>query len=120
MLGNVVTVCFKKKFRNREIDVLNMNIYIFFSDRVQYPIQDWIKFSEILQKSAEVMSSSDRTSLINDAFALAACGRLEYAQALDLTLYLGPNERYIAPWTTAFLAIDNMADVLYFDPLYVR
>ena len=45
---------------------------------------------------------------------------MKYSQALDLTLYLGPNERFTAPWQTAFLSIDNIADVLYFNPLYAR
>ena len=49
---------------------VKFNVGQFGYYRVQYPESDWIQFSKILQKSANVMSSSDRTSLINDAFAL--------------------------------------------------
>ena len=66
---------------------------------------------------------------------------LPYDTALDLTLYLGmfllyvvyldslnivtkfgylvgPKERSIAPWQTAFLSLNYMADILYFDQVY--
>ncbi len=59
-----------------------------------------------------------RTSLLNDAFALAKGGRLRFAQALDLTMYLGPKERASAPWQTAFLDLDKIASILYFTPTY--
>ena len=85
-----------------------------------YPENDWIRFADVLQNDVSVFSSSDRTSLINDAFALAASGRLKYSQALNLTLYLGSKERCSSSWQTAFLAIDNMADILYFNPIYAK
>jgi glutamyl aminopeptidase len=56
--------------------------------------------------------------LINDAFSLAAGGRLKYDQALDLTLYLGDRERSLSPWVTAFLSLDKLAGVLYYSPVY--
>ena len=85
-----------------------------------YPEDDWIRFADVLQNDVSVFSSSDRTSLINDAFALAASGRLKYSQALNLTLYLGSKERCSSSWQTAFLAIDNIADILYFNPMYAK
>ena len=68
---------------------------------------------------------------------------LPYDTALDLTLYLGkfllyvvnldtlnsvnkfgylvgPKERSIAPWQTAFLSLNYMADILYFDQVYPK
>jgi len=85
--------------------------------RVQYPAEEWTKFSQLLQHQHELFSSSDRTSLLNDAFSLASAGRIAYESALNLTLYLS-NETAVAPWETAFSALDNMADVLYFTPIY--
>ena len=85
--------------------------------RVQYPAEEWAKFSQLLQTDVQLFSSSDRTSLLNDAFSLASAGRIAYESALNLTLYLS-NETAVAPWETAFLALDNMADVLYFTPVF--
>ena len=38
----------------------------------------------------------------------------------NFDLFLGSNERSVAPWETAFLALDYLADVLYFDKLYPK
>ena len=87
--------------------------------RVQYPEEDWERFSQLLLQNAQLFSSSDRTSLLNDAFNLASAGRIPYASALNLTLYLsGGGETGVVPWETAFLALDQMADVLYFTQVY--
>ena len=40
--------------------------------------------------------------------------------AIKFELFLGSNERSVAPWETAFLALDYLADVLYFDKLYPK
>lgn len=40
--------------------------------------------------------------------------------ANNFDLFLGSNEHSIAPWETAFLALDHLADVLYFDKLYPK
>merc|ERR1711962_360541 len=101
-------------------DWIKVNIGQYGYYRVQYQLDEWQKFSHVLQKSPSQFSSSDRTSLINDAFALAKVGMLPYGAALDLTLYLGPKERSVAPWETAFLALDYMAGVLYFNEVYPK
>lgn len=88
--------------------------------RVQYPLEDWQQFSQLLQTSASSLSSSDRTSLLNDAFALSKAGRIPLEVALNMTLYLGHKERSVAPWETAFLSLDDMADVLYFTPVFSK
>ncbi len=99
-------------------DWIKFNVGQYGYYRVQYPLSDWEKFATLLQSDASLLSSSDRTSLINDAFALAKSGRIPFKAALDLTLYLGSNERAISPWETAFLSLDSMADILYFTPIY--
>lgn len=85
--------------------------------RVLYPDEDWQTFATKLQANLEFLSASDRMSLINDAFALADAGRLDYARALDMTLYLN-KERALAAWETAFFSLDRMADIFYFSPVY--
>ena len=40
--------------------------------------------------------------------------------ATNSDLFLGSNEHSVAPWETAFLALDYLADVLYFDKLYPK
>ena len=40
--------------------------------------------------------------------------------AIIFDLFLGSNEHSVAPWETAFLALDYLADVLYFDKLYPK
>lgn len=88
--------------------------------RVQYPLDDWRKFSTLLQSSPGDLSSSDRTSLINDGFALAKSGRISIDVALDLTQYLGEKERAVSPWEAAFLSLDSIAGVLYYTPVYAK
>ena len=99
-------------------DWIKFNVGQYGYYRVQYPIAEWQRFSQFLQSKPEQMTSSDRTSLINDAFALAKAGQIPYGTALDLTRYLGSGERFVAPWETAFLALDTMADVLYYTPVF--
>lgn len=55
-------------------------------------------------------SVADRTHLLEDAFSLADAGELDYATALNITLYLG-NEKHFSPWYVANIklkAIDTL------------
>ena len=53
--------------------------------RVNYPAEDWEALSQLLLVDHEILSVSDRSSLINDAFNLATGGRLPFSQALQVT-----------------------------------
>ena len=69
--------------------------------RVNYPLEDWENFGQILLDRPEVLSSSDRTSLLNDAFSLAQADRIPYSTALSLTKFLS-NETRSEPLTQFF------------------
>ena len=49
--------------------------------RVNYPHEDWEAFGQLLRDDPDALSTSDKTSLINDAFALAQADRLPYSTA---------------------------------------
>ena len=53
--------------------------------RVNYPESEWNVLSQLLVSDIEALSIPDRTSLINDAFSLAAASRLSYDIALGMT-----------------------------------
>ena len=69
--------------------------------RVNYPLEDWENFGRILLDRPEVLSSSDRTSLLSDAFSLAQADRIPYSTALSLTKFLS-NETRSEPLTQFF------------------
>lgn len=78
---------------------------------MSYPEDDWRRFGDILTGNIEAMSSSDRTSLINDAFSLAYAGRLAYAVTLDLTKFL-KSEKRLGPWETAISELNGISSIL--------
>ena len=60
-----------------EADWLKFNVDQFGYYRVNYPEDDWNRFGELLMTNPGKLSNSDRTSLLNDAFALANADRYE-------------------------------------------
>ena len=50
---------------------MKFNVGQFGYYRVNYPEEDWAKFGKLLMENHTKLSTSDRTSLLNDAFALA-------------------------------------------------
>ena len=54
------------------------------------------------------MKPTDRSSLINDVFALAAAGDVTYDVPLRMAAYLSAEQHYI-PWKTA---VDELSDLL--------
>lgn len=67
--------------------------------RVNYPQNYWNQLAEVLRKTPNVLSASDRSNLIDDAFSLAKAGVIGYHVPLDLVRYIGREEEY-APWKT--------------------
>ena len=63
------------------------------------------------------MSPADRSSLINDAFALAAAGDVPYEVPLRLASYLSREQHYI-PWKTAVDELTELLLRLRFTELY--
>ncbi|XP_011303363.1 glutamyl aminopeptidase isoform X2 [Fopius arisanus] len=68
--------------------------------RVNYDLQEWNNFVEILQTGHKSLTVSDRTSLIEDAFSLAHASQLDYTIALRMTSYL-KKEESVTPWRVA-------------------
>uniref|UniRef100_T1GD19 ERAP1-like C-terminal domain-containing protein n=1 Tax=Megaselia scalaris TaxID=36166 RepID=T1GD19_MEGSC len=62
------------------------------------------------------MSSGDRASLIDDAFALADAAQLNYGIAFDLTRYLVEETAYV-PWEVASSKLLSLKNKLYYTPV---
>jgi len=87
----------------------NLNMYGFY--RVNYDEQGWKDITKQLKKDHKVFDVKDRAGMINDAFALAQAGRITYATAMDLLLYIENEEDYL-PWRAASDAVSYIPDIL--------
>uniref|UniRef100_A0A8B7TUB8 Aminopeptidase n=1 Tax=Castor canadensis TaxID=51338 RepID=A0A8B7TUB8_CASCN len=72
--------------------------------RVNYEVQTWDDIAKTLFLNHMEFSSADRTSFIDDAFALARAQLLNYKVALNLTKYLRMEEDFL-PWQRAISAV---------------
>ncbi|XP_051021531.1 glutamyl aminopeptidase [Acomys russatus] len=72
--------------------------------RVNYEVETWGKITDTLSSNHTIFSSEDRTSFIDDAFALARAQLLDYKIALNLTKYLR-SEKDFLPWERAISAV---------------
>ncbi|XP_075149879.1 glutamyl aminopeptidase-like isoform X1 [Haematobia irritans] len=85
--------------------------------RVNYPIDMWRSLITALKETRGDFSSSDRAHLINDAFALADAGQLDYSIALDLSKYLESELNYV-PWNVAASRLSGIKNLLYYTDMY--
>ncbi|XP_037084026.1 glutamyl aminopeptidase-like [Pollicipes pollicipes] len=85
--------------------------------RVNYDSDGWRALSEALLKEHNVLKPTDRSSLINDAFALAGAGYITYDVPLDMTAYLSQEQHYV-PWRTAVDELTDLMSALQFTELY--
>ncbi|XP_073943307.1 aminopeptidase N-like [Choristoneura fumiferana] len=83
--------------------------------RVNYDVSNWQALTRVLNNSHTIINNLNRAQLIDDAFNLARNGRLGYAHALDLSLYLDREEDYI-PWGAANAAWSYLDVVLSGSP----
>ena len=67
--------------------------------------------------SCQVIKTSSRTSLLNDAFNLARAGLLNYAVALNLTQYMTAERDYV-PWATFKEITGYIGSMLSRSPAY--
>ncbi|CAL1528262.1 unnamed protein product [Lymnaea stagnalis] len=81
---------------------------------VLYPDEMWRRFARYLQHNPYenwTLSAADRSGLLNDAFSLAASGKVSYTIPLEMLSYL-EKERHLIPWGTALQSgtsyINNM------------
>lgn len=72
--------------------------------RVNYEVKTWDWIAETLSSNHTNFSSADRSSFIDDAFALARAQLLDYKTALNLTRYLKSEEDFL-PWERVISAV---------------
>lgn len=72
--------------------------------RVNYEVETWDWIAETLSSNHTNFSSADRSSFIDDAFALARAQLLDYKTALNLTRYLKSEEDFL-PWERVISAV---------------
>jgi len=58
-----------------------------------------------------IFSGADRSNLVDDAFALANVGRLNFVEALEMTKYL-PKEKDYVPYSTVLRALESTGSLL--------
>lgn len=72
--------------------------------RVNYEAETWDWIAETLSSNYMNFSSADRSSFIDDAFALARAQLLDYEKALNLTRYLTSEQDFL-PWERVISAV---------------
>lgn len=72
--------------------------------RVNYEVETWAWIAETLSSNHTNFSSADRSSFIDDAFALARAQLLDYKTALNLTRYLKSEDDFL-PWERVISAV---------------
>lgn len=72
--------------------------------RVNYEAETWDWIAETLSSNRMNFSSADRSSFIDDAFALARAQLLDYEKALNLTRYLTSEQDFL-PWERVISAV---------------
>ncbi|CAB0011770.1 unnamed protein product [Nesidiocoris tenuis] len=82
--------------------------------RVNYTEAEWKNLQNILTENPNVMSSIDRANLMDDAFALAKAGYINYEIPLQLISYFKVGqEKDWAPWETLNKYFSRLKDLLY-------
>lgn len=80
--------------------------------RVNYDNDNWNKLSnELASKDFGKINPLTRAQLLDDVFAMARTGRVNYTVALSLSLYLTQDSDYI-PWNTAFRNLNFLDSML--------
>ncbi|GLV31099.1 uncharacterized protein CBL_12173 [Carabus blaptoides fortunei] len=83
--------------------------------RVNYTADMWA----LLAQNIQVMSISDRTHLLDDAFSIAHAGQLSYQVPLDMTKYL-VNETEYVPWTVAASKFKGLKTLIQSNAVYSK
>jgi len=79
--------------------------------RVNYLPEQWASLAKVLNDEPETLGAMDRASLLNDAFALAEAGRIDYKIPLDMTSYL-TRETHLVPWDTIYASLKDLGTKL--------
>ncbi|KAM9786890.1 glutamyl aminopeptidase [Syngnathus typhle] len=83
--------------------------------RVNHEDRMWNEISRQLQTNHLEFDAADRTSYIDDVFALARADLMDYGHAFNLTMYL-PNERDYIVWQRVAASIAYVRDMLADNP----
>ncbi|CAH0714298.1 unnamed protein product, partial [Brenthis ino] len=76
--------------------------------RVNYPEGMWQELTEQLKNNTAQLTISDRSNLLDDAFALAEAKVIPYEIALNLSTYLIVENDFV-PWETATVIFDKLS-----------
>ena len=88
--------------------------------RVNHDVQMWNMISEQLRTNHMEFDAADRTSYIDDVFALARADIIDYGNAFNLTMYLTKEIDYIV-WERVATSISYVRDMLIADAaLYTK
>lgn len=79
--------------------------------RVNHDAAMWTSITALLQTNHQEFDAADRTSYIDDVFALARANLIDYGTALNLTAYLTKETEYIA-WSRVSSSIAYVRDML--------
>ncbi len=85
--------------------------------RVNYPQEEWLNFAQLLMENHQVLSTTDRANLINDAFSLAESGHIPYSIPMSMTKYLR-KEQSLVPWESAYEKLNTLGRLLLDTPSY--
>ncbi|KAH8335428.1 hypothetical protein KR074_001621 [Drosophila pseudoananassae] len=87
--------------------------------RVNYEADHWNTLANQLVTLPSALTSGDRASLLNDAFALADSTQLPYETAFELTKYLDKETDYV-PWSVAATRLTSLKRTLYYTSSYAK
>ncbi|PAA90945.1 hypothetical protein BOX15_Mlig022581g1 [Macrostomum lignano] len=80
--------------------------------RVNYDLDNWKRLIDQLISNNTVFSPQDRARLLDDSFALASAGYLDYSIPLNMTRYLKSETHYV-PWSSALSKIGYLHSMLH-------
>lgn len=95
----------------------NLEQYGFF--RVNYDEEGWNNLISLLETNHKLLDVKDRAGLIQDAFALAGSGRIDYSVALRLIDYIDNDSDYI-PWLSARNSLYKIKSIISQSPRSLR
>lgn len=89
---------------------VKFNVGQFGYYRVNYPREQWTQLANLLVQQPQALGPMDRASLLNDAFALAEAGHLNYTTPLDMIAYLA-QETHLVPWDTVYSSLNKLSEI---------
>ncbi|CAG2180961.1 unnamed protein product, partial [Oppiella nova] len=82
---------------------------------INYPEEDWDKWTDALQNNAAVLAAltpGDRANFLLDAYLLSKANYLSYVRPLQLAQYL-VKEEHLTPWTVALESLRQIQKYMF-------